>query len=118
MTYYGTNPRCTCGRCRMSGMMGPVILITLGILFLLQQTNWGWEWGFHRTWPVLLIVIGIVKVLQFTAPTDGHIPRGYVAQPYPGAYPGQPPVVTPPPVPPAGSLTDNNPHMDREDGHV
>jgi hypothetical protein len=110
MSYYGMNPRCTCGRCRVAGLMGPAVLITLGILFLLQQTNWAWSWGFHRTWPVLLIVIGIVKVLQYTAPTEGHIPRGYVMQ--------APPIVTPPPVPPAGSYTDNDPNANRESGHV
>jgi hypothetical protein len=107
--YYSTNPRCRCGRCRMSTMMGPAILITLGILFLLQQTNWGWSWGFHRTWPVLLIVIGIIKVLQYTAPTEGHVPVGYIAQA---------PIVTPPPTPPAGSLTGESPDTNRENGHV
>jgi hypothetical protein len=107
--YYSSNPRCRCGRCRMSGMMGPAVLITLGVLFLLQQTNWGWSWGFHRTWPVLLIVIGVVQVLKFTAPTEGHVPAGYMAQPA---------MVTPPPAAPAGSLTDHNPDTGREDGHV
>jgi hypothetical protein len=93
----------------MSTMMGPAVLITLGVLFLLQQTNWGWSWGFHRTWPVLLIVIGIIKVLQYTAPTEGHVPVGYTVQA---------PIVTPPPTPPAGSLTGEIPESDRENGHV
>lgn len=109
MSYYSCNPRCRCGRCRMAGMMGPAVLITLGVLFLLQETNFGWTWGFHRTWPILLIVIGIVKVLQYTAPIEGHIPVGYIPQA---------PIVTPPPVPPAGSLTSNPSDVNRESDHV
>ncbi len=93
----------------MAGMMGPAVLITLGVLFLLQQTNFGYRWGFHHIWPVLLIVIGIVRVLQYTAPVEGHIPPGYIALTT---------VVTPPPVPPAGSLPENPQAERREDGHV
>jgi hypothetical protein len=93
----------------MSTMMGPAILITLGVLFLLQQTNWGWSWGFHRTWPVLLIVIGIIKVLQYTAPIEGHVPVGYIAPA---------PFVNPPPAPPAAPSTNEYADPNREDGHV
>ena len=54
--------------------MWPVILITLGILFLLD--NLGVHGlGFDRTWPVILLVIGGVKLLQTNAPTDDHIPQ-------------------------------------------
>lgn len=105
--YY--NPRCRCGRCRTSGMMGPSIMITLGVLFLLQQTHWAWQWGFHRTWPILLIVIGVVKILKYTAPTDGHIPVGYF---------GEDPVRYAPPAPPAAPQPGNAPDASREDGHV
>jgi len=109
MSYYSGNPRCACGRCRMSGMMGPAVLITLGVLFLLQETNWAWRWGWDHTWPVLLIVIGIVRVLQYTAPTDGHVPRGYIQQS---------PIVTPPPAATAGSLPSNGSDANREGDHV
>jgi hypothetical protein len=40
---------------------GPVILITLGILFSLQNFA---GIAFHRTWPVLLVVIGIGMVFK------------------------------------------------------
>jgi len=76
-------------------MMAPAVLITLGILFMLETFN---HRGFQ--WPVLLIVIGVVKVLQYSASTEGHIPPGYV----PPSYVPQAPVITPPPVPPAGNL--------------
>jgi hypothetical protein len=47
--------------------MGPVVLITLGILFLLSEF-----YHMRFQWPVLLIVIGLVKVWQSTTSTDGH----------------------------------------------
>lgn len=62
---------CSCARCRCRGLMGPVILITLGVLFLLPQF-------FHRVnfgdlWPIILIVIGVVKLLESSASTEGHV---------------------------------------------
>lgn len=95
MADFRVNPNCRCARCRLRGMMAPAILISLGVLFLLD--NLGVR-GFHDTWPLLLIVIGIVKVLQYTAPTEGHI--GTVQPP---AY------VTPPPVAPGGGLPPTDP---------
>ena len=46
--------------------MGPAILITLGVLFLLDQWHGG-GFGFGRTWPVILLVIGLVKLAAATA---------------------------------------------------
>jgi hypothetical protein len=71
--------------------MGPSILITLGVLFLLD--NLGVRgFDFDRTWPVILLVIGLVKILQSTGPTVGHIEVG-------NAPPAMPPVP-----PPAGEV--------------
>ena len=42
-------------------LMGPAVLVTLGTLFLLESMN-GPRFG--RTWPVLLLVIGLVKLLH------------------------------------------------------
>jgi len=39
---------------------GPIILITVGVLFLIDRFT---AFGFGQTWPVLLIVIGILKLL-------------------------------------------------------
>jgi hypothetical protein len=98
MDEYRSNPRCDCGRCRMAGMMGPAVLVTLGTLFLIGEFS---SFEFHRSWPVLLLVIGIVKLLQYTAPTEGHKP----VQLYTVA-----PVVTPPPATPAGNLPPQGPN--------
>jgi len=46
--------------------MGPVVLIALGVLFLLQEFVPGW--GFGRTWPALLILIGLVKLVDIAQP--------------------------------------------------
>jgi hypothetical protein len=63
--------RCTCTRCRTRGVMGPVILITLGVLFLIGQ--YSGHYSFGQLWPVLLIVIGAVKIFESTVSTEGHI---------------------------------------------
>lgn len=44
-------------------MMGPLILIVLGVLFLLNNIFPG-QFGFDRLWPVILIVIGLVKIVE------------------------------------------------------
>ena len=66
---------------------GPIILITVGALFVLQNFT---NIDFGQTWPVLLIVIGLLSLLGRSART---------------APPGQPPVPPPPNYnwpPPAG----------------
>jgi Domain of unknown function (DUF5668) len=61
---------CSCARCRCSGYLGPLILVTLGVLFLIDQYT---MYSIGRTWPLLLIVIGVVRLLQWNAPTTGHV---------------------------------------------
>jgi hypothetical protein len=51
--------------------MWPVILITFGALFLPEKLGGGYSFG--DLWPILLIVIGVVKIIQSVAPTTGHI---------------------------------------------
>jgi hypothetical protein len=64
--------QCYCARCRSRRLMGPVILITIGVLWLLDDmTRYDW----HRTWPVLILVIGIVSLLRSSASSEGHISR-------------------------------------------
>ncbi|MGZ4814031.1 MAG: LiaI-LiaF-like domain-containing protein [Terriglobales bacterium] len=87
---------CTCERCRTRGFMGPAILVTLGVLLLLGEFT---RWDFGDTWPILLIVIGVVKMLSSSTSTEGHI-SGYLAYPQFG-----PPAPTN--VPPTGSTGTN-----------
>jgi hypothetical protein len=68
--------------------MGAAVLITLGVLFLLDELS---RVGFDQSFPALLIVIGVVIYLGRSASTEGHVqPIG------PGG-------ITPPPPP---SMTD------------
>jgi hypothetical protein len=93
MNGYQYNRGCTCTRCRCRGIMWPVILITLGVLFLLDNLGVH-DLGFEHTWPVILLVIGAVKLLQSNASTYDHIPPGS-SVPTPGISP-PPPEVQPP----------------------
>jgi hypothetical protein len=42
------------------GLLGPILLVTIGLMFLVGQFIP--SWGVGRTWPVLLIVIGVSKL--------------------------------------------------------
>lgn len=81
--------RCACRRCTIRSLMGPAILITIGVLFLLSELQ-GRYFDFDNTWPVILLVIGAVSLASALAPMDGHIS---------GPLPPAPPV-TPATVPP------------------
>jgi Domain of unknown function (DUF5668) len=91
--------RCHCQSCTIRGMMGPAILITLGVLFLLHQMRGG-LFDFGNTWPVLLMVIGLLLLASSLAPRDGHIEpvRPATAPPPPAV----PPPAPPPPAPHSG----------------
>ncbi len=79
---------CTCRRCTIRGLMGPAIITTIGILFLLAEFRGGYL-SFGNTFPVILIVIGAILLASSVAPTDGHVDSS------------TPPAVAPPPAPPA-----------------
>ena len=50
-------------------MTGPLMLIVIGVLFLLNNLFPG-EFSFGRMWPVILITIGLVKVFEYFRRTD------------------------------------------------
>ena len=67
-----------------AAIRGPILLITVGVLFALDHNG---GYGFRQSWPVLLVVVGILKLLErVTAPT-----------------------VVPPPPPPSSSFGNQMP---------
>lgn len=75
--------RCNCRRCMIRGLMGPAVVITVGVLFLLDQMRGGYL-SFGNTFPVILIVIGAISLASNLTPADGHI-SGSVPPAPPGA---------------------------------
>ncbi|MCU1331331.1 MAG: hypothetical protein JWM08_323 [Candidatus Angelobacter sp.] len=99
MTPYVRNRNCHCVRCRAHGLMGAAILVTLGVLSLLDHYS---GLRLHETGPVLLVVIGCVLLVSRTGSTEGHIQPGWtqasVAQP-PAQQPWTATTAAPPPPP-------------------
>ena len=88
--------RCGCRRCTTRSLMGPAILITIGLLFLLSELRGGY-FDFGNTWPVILLVIGVISLASALAPMEGHIygsppppaARGTMPSPPQNPIPGQ-----------------------------
>ncbi len=49
------------GALYIQAIRGPILLITIGILFAIHQAG---ILPFSRTWPLLIIVIGVMKLLE------------------------------------------------------
>ena len=60
---YGTTYK---RRAHRHGLTGPILLIALGSMFLVGQ--FVPAWGVGKTWPILLIVIGLAKLLESAWP--------------------------------------------------
>jgi Domain of unknown function (DUF5668) len=91
-----TQSRCHCPSCTIRALTGPAVVITVGVLFLLHQVQGG-RFSFENTWPVILLVIGLLHVASALAPRDGHIEPVAPAPIPPPAAP--PPPVAPPQTP-------------------
>jgi uncharacterized membrane protein len=57
----------------LQAIRGPVLLITIGILFALEQAG---VIPFTRTWPLIIIVIGFMKLLERMATPPAFFPPG------------------------------------------
>jgi hypothetical protein len=76
--------RCRCARCTIRGLMGPAVVITIGVLFLLQETRGG-SFGFDNTYPIILVVIGAILLASSVASGEGHVSDIAPAPPAPPA---------------------------------
>ena len=71
----------------VQAIRGPIMLIALGSLVAIDYAG---IYGFWRTWPILIIVFGVLKLLErATAKPGPPPPYGYPGQYPPGQYPGQ-----------------------------
>lgn len=52
---------------------GPVILITIGALFAIDHAG---TYPFSRTWPALIIVIGLLKLIEWALMKQVQPPAG------------------------------------------
>ena len=103
---------------------GPVILITVGTLFALEKFT---PYRFGQTWPVLLIIIGFLKLLggghprnsrrwrnappvQAPQPQATSVPNPFPPMP-PQGRPGWQTAPAPPPPPPYRSASEPMPDM-------
>ena len=71
----------------MRAIRGPITLITVGVLFALNNFT---PYSFDKTWPVLLIVFGLLSLLRRGMEPIAPLPPP--VQPYPPpvyAYPAQ-----------------------------
>jgi hypothetical protein len=96
---------CQCARCRTRRIMGPSIVFTVGVLFLLQNLRLE-NLGFGHTWPILLLVIGGVKLFQGSASIEGHNATLAANSCAPGGP--IPPVPPEPPIPPVPPTSEVN----------
>lgn len=57
----------------LQAVRGPILLITLGVLFAIHQAG---VLSFAQTWPLIIIVIGLMKLLERMASRPNPIPPG------------------------------------------
>ena len=57
----------------VQAIRGPIVLITLGVLFAIHQAG---VLSFAQTWPLILIVIGLMKLLERMVGRPSPIPPG------------------------------------------
>jgi len=74
---------------RRRGLVGPMVLITIGFLFLADR--WWPGMSFGRLWPLILIVIGVVRLLEMGMSSNETV------YPAPPQNPPAPPPSAPPP---------------------
>jgi hypothetical protein len=96
----------------LRSIKGPVIMITVGVLFAADRFT---NYQFHQTWPVLLIVVGLLQFFGGRATRADYYPPpapppapSTAGAPHP--YSSAPP---PPPAAPAHPVSYENPEEPR-----
>ena len=90
--------RCSCQRCTIRGLMAPVVVVTVGVLFLLQEMRGGF-FDFGNTYPVIIIVIGLISLASALSSNEGHVSSTPTAPPAMPQAPGMPGAPGMPPSP-------------------
>ncbi len=98
--------KCQCGRCSTRWLMGPSMVLVTGILLLLQTTDVA---DIDRTWPAWLLAGGIVKLIQSSASSAGHV-GPLPPAPRAAAPPPTTPPVAPPPASPGATSSSGEVH--------
>jgi hypothetical protein len=89
-------------QCLMRAITGPIVLITVGTLFTVERFM---GVPFSQTWPILLIVVGVLRLLGGRRPRRGDAYFAPPAQPYVPPvqpYTSAPDPFAPPPPPVPG----------------
>jgi hypothetical protein len=98
----GTARGCPCQQCRAQCLMGPAVLVTIGVIGMIDSVH---DVGFFGYVGGILLVVGGVKLLQGTSSAEGHNPAlATCATPESGPIPPAPPVPPVPPVPPTSEV--------------
>ena len=67
---------------------GPVLLITVGVLFAMHQAG---MLAFTRSWPLILIVVGVMKLIErMYVPPTHFLPPAPPPPPPPAAWEDRP----------------------------
>jgi hypothetical protein len=84
----------------LHSIKGPVIMITIGVLFAADRFT---DYHFHQTWPVLLIVVGLLQLLAGRRHRPDYYPP---PTPPPTSVQSYPPAPVAPSRPPAPARSD------------
>lgn len=69
----------------VQAVRGPILLMTIGVLFAVQQAG---ILNFSRTWPLILIVIGVTKLMERAVSSPPpFLPPSPPPPPPPGGFP-------------------------------
>ena len=63
----------------LQAVRGPIMLITFGVLVAMDHVGYGLS--FWRTWPLLFIVYGVLKLVERLGPKPVYIPQAPLAPP-------------------------------------